>query len=1173
MASSRDSAKPDSDGRKTPTQSDLVQPTAEKLSINIPGQGTADAASHHPDSVPKKKKQADGTPKAASGRRNFHPSNGHGNEGGGRRPHVRSRSSFSSGYNRHYSEFGMSEVEPSNHNDHHGRGPTAHMDSGFDRMTEEPRWETKEEKRLREDEHKLRYWRRWGPYLSERQWATVREDYSAEGDPWNHFPHEIARSRTYRWGEDGIAGISDNHCRMAFSLAFWNGKDRMLKERLFGLANNQGNHGEDVKELYYYLDNTPTHSYMKMLYKYPQEAYPYEQLVRESEMRGRDVTEFEITDTDLFDESKYWDIFIEYAKDEEDENAISVRISAYNRGPEPADLHIIPQLFFKNYWFWPKVTPEKPTLQQVGEGIVQADHPELARKYMYCSSSPAPSAPAPKRGQAPEPVSDEEVQPTLLFTENDTNFERLYGGRNISHYAKDAFHDHIIPGHRLEKDRPQLVRKTRPIKRQVVKTIRKPGNLTRATTAKERPALDERNDEVTLEDAEHQWIEEEIIEEVDDVEEYFEQPTNLEPTRGYVNPDKVGTKCGAHYKFEQVPANGGCAVVRLKLTSQTPDQDPTIDDDELFDNLVEARRSEADEFYTRLASGPVSDDMRNIMRQALAGMLWNKQYYCFIQSEWLAGDPGQPAPPEGRKWIRNTDWKHLHMEDILSMPDKWEYPFPCVWDTAFHTIPLAIVDPWYAKKQLDLFTREWYMKPDGSLPSYEWNFGDVNPPVHAWAVFRVFKIERKMYGREDLDFLERVFQKLLLCFTQFVNKFENGFLGLDNIAPFNRSEQLPVPGTLRQIDGLSWMAFFSLQMLNMSLELAKHNHNYEAMASKFFEHFIWLSESINPSPDSSEMSCWDEEDGFYYDTLQHSPGDAQIIKVRSLVGLMSLFPVLAIEPWVFKRFPSFAARFQWFVQNRPALAARNVMSTSGKRERRLLSVVSKERLKRILEKMLDETEFLSSYGVRSLSKHHQSNPFKAFGDEFAVGYWPGDSQSPMFGGNSNWRGPIWVAPNLLLIESLQRFYQYYGPEELKVECPTGSGDFMDLAQVAEELQHRIISMFTRDARGQRACNAGVAMLDHDPHFRDLVPFHEFFHADTGAGLGASHQCGWTGCVAAMILQSGLTYGVRTPRTPRSTAAHYFDEQLTEADTKSDAGSTSTVPWTNAISRPPSPDEL
>lgn len=1088
------------------------------------------------------------------------------NSNGRPRTHARSRSSFSSGYNR------RAESETHENGGHH-KGPTSAMDSAFDRISAEPMWETREEKRLKEDENKTRYWRRWGPYLSERQWSTVREDYSADGDPWNHFPHEIARSRTYRWGEDGIAGVSDNHGRMCFSLAFWNGKDRMLKERLFGLANNQGNHGEDVKELYYYLDNTPSHSYMKMLYKYPQEAYPYDQLVRESQMRGRDVTEFEITDTDLFDDSRYWDIFVEYAKDDDDENAISVRISAYNRGPEPADLHIIPQLFFKNYWFWPKETPEKPTIQQVGDYVVQADHPELPRSFLYCSTSPAPSAPPPKRGQAPEPVSDEEVVPELLFTENETNFERLYGGRNTNIYAKDGFHDQIIPNHRLEKDRPKLIRKTRPVKRQVVKTVRKPGNLTKASKTAKDGADPGAPADIQLEDAEHQWVEEEIVEEVDDIEEYFEQPEDQSPTRDYVNPDKIGTKMGAHYKFEQVPAFGGCAVVRMKLTSKTPDEDPAIDDDEQFDNLVEDRRIEADDFYSRIASGAISDDMKNIMRQALAGMLWNKQHYCFIQSEWLAGDPGQPPPPPGRKWIRNTDWKHLHMEDILSMPDKWEYPFPCVWDTAFHTIPLAIVDPWFAKKQLDLFTREWYMKPDGSLPSYEWNFGDVNPPVHAWAVFRVFKIERKMYGREDLDYLERVFQKLLLCFTQFVNKFEHGFLGLDNIAPFNRSEQLPVPGKLRQIDGLSWMAFFSLQMLNMSLELAKHNHNYEAMASKFFEHFIWLSESINPSPDSEDISCWDEEDGFYYDTLQHGPGDAQIIKVRSLVGLMSLFPVLAIEPWVFKRFPSFAARFDWFVNNRPALAARTVMSTGGKRERRLLSVVSKERLEKILRRMLDETEFLSSYGVRSLSKFHQTEPFKAFGDEYSVEYWPGDSRSPMFGGNSNWRGPIWVAPNLLLIESLQRFYQYYGPEDFKVECPSGSGDFMDLAQVAEELQHRIISMFTRDARGVRACNGGVAMLDHDPNFRDLVHFHEFFHADTGAGLGASHQCGWTGCVAAMILQSGLTYGVRTPRTPRSTAAHYFDEHLTDADGKSDAGSVSTMPHSAGISRPPSPDEL
>ncbi|SNX85801.1 related to glucosidase I [Melanopsichium pennsylvanicum] len=1081
----------------------------------------------------------------------------------------------------------------SEHDLGHGRGPTGNLNHAVDARSHGHPWISVEDQRLQEDIDKKRHWKRWGPYLSERQWGTVREDYSANGDAWSHFPHESARSRTYRWGEDGLAGLSDNHCRMGLSLALWNGKDRMLKERLFGLANNEGNHGEDVKELYWYLDSTPTHSYMKMLYKYPQESYPYELFVRESRNRSRDVAEFEVTDTDLFDEDKYWDVFIEYAKDKDEENAISIRISAYNRGAEPADLHIIPQLVFRNYWFWPKEEPPKPKMKQTGDYVIQTDHPELGRYHLYCSTSPAPSAPPAKRGQAPEPISDEEVVPELLFTENETNFERLYNGSNKNIYAKDAFHDHIVPAHRQEKDRPKAVEKTRNIKKTIVRQERRPvhrdpeaiapkADGASADAQPEAAAAEKQFGTVgPVEDQEYEVvdIEEEIVEE----EKYLEDPDETKPPRDYVNPNKEGTKAGAHYVFRQVPPFGGCAVVRMKLTPKTPSQDAAIDDDEQFDTTVESRRSEADEFYAKLISGPMSDDMKNVMRQALAGMLWNKQFYMFVQPEWLRGDPGQPAPPPERKHIRNHDWRHLHMEDILSMPDKWEYPFSAVWDSAFHCIPLAMVDPAFAKKQLDLFTREWYMKPDGALPAYEWNFSDVNPPVHAWATFRVFKIERKMYGREDLDFLERVFQKLLINFTWWVNRkdssgsnvFEGGFLGLDNIGPFNRSEPLPTGGTLRQADGTAWMAFYALNMLNMALELAKHNPTYEDIASKFFEHFIFISDamSFHDTFDDESTSLWSDKDGFYYDAIQWGPGNSQVIPVKSLVGLIPLYATLTIEPSALKRFPSFAKRMQWFLDNRPEMADRNIanMKVGGRGDRRLLSMVSRERLELILKRMLDENEFLSPHGVRSLSKDHQKNPFhvNVGGEDFGVGYWPGDSHSPMFGGNSNWRGPIWICVNFLLIESLQRFYQYYG-DSFKVECPTGSGDYMHLGHVAEELSHRLLGIFLRDDQGRRANNGGIPMLDYAPEFRDLVHFYEFFHGDTGKGLGASHQCGWTGLIAYTIYSTGASYGLaQTPRTPKSTAAHYFDEHLTE-DGRSEAGS---VPYSNAYSRPPSPDEL
>ncbi|KAG6372413.1 Six-hairpin glycosidase-like protein [Boletus reticuloceps] len=942
--------------------------------------------------------------------------------------------------------------------------------------------------RLQQDDARLRHWKRWGPYLSDRQWAsliqhrpscaTVREDYSDNGDAWNHFPHEHARSRAYRWGEDGIGGISDNHQRLCFSLSLWNGEDRMLKERLFGVTGHQGNHGEDVKELYYYLDSTPSHSYMKFLYKYPQRKYPYEELVTENVHRDRNVTEYEILDSDAFDDDRYWDVFMEYAKDEDDPDSIYVRITSYNRGPEPATLHIIPQLWFRNTWSWPAVKPPMPSLGgSVTENNIQyikTKHPTMEKYFMYCLPSPPP---VDAEGVF---VTDDDVviQPELIFAENDTNFRRLYGGQNTSPYTKDAFHDHIIPCHHP-------------------------------------------------------------------VSESHGPPP-------FVNPEKRGTKSAAHYIFQDVPGNGGCAVVRIRLTPRSVSKVLNLEDEVAFDGVIEERREEADEFYNSLVFGPMSDDFKQIMRQALGGMLWTKQYYHFVQKEWIDGDPAQPPPPPGRKYIRNKEWHNMHIDDILSMPDKWEYPFFAAWDTAFHCIPLAVVDPTFAKKQLDVLTREWYMKPDGQIPAYEWNFSDVNPPVHAWATFRVFKIERKLTGREDLPFLERVFQKLLLNFTWWVNRkdagghniFEGGFLGLDNIGIFNRSEPLPTGGSLRQADGTAWMAFYCLNMLNIALELAKHNAVYEDIASKFFEHFIFIADAMTYMSGDNERSLWNEEDGMYYDAIQFEPGNSTQLPVRSLVGLIPLYATLVLEPAVLSRFPGFKKRVEWFIDHRPEVSARNManMKVSGRGERRLLALASKERLVRILEKMLNEDEFLSEYGIRSLSKLHKDKPYGMYvrGEQHEIRYWPGESHSGMFGGNSNWRGPIWLAVNFLLIESLQRFYQYYG-DDLQVECPTGSGEYMNLVEVAEEIQHRIIHIFGRDAEGKRATNGGNPKLDSDPHFRDYVWFYEFFHADSGRGLGASHQTGWSGLVAYHILQSGVTCRLpRTPRTPRSLVNHYFD---------------------------------
>ncbi|KAL8643057.1 MAG: hypothetical protein Q9228_000296 [Teloschistes exilis] len=912
-----------------------------------------------------------------------------------------------------------------------------------------------EEKRLKEDRERSRYWKRWGSYLAERQWATVREDYSENGDAWSHFTHDHARSRAFRWGEDGIAGVSDSHGFQNIAFSFWNEKDDFLKERLFGLSNPQGNHGESIKEAHFHLDNTPTHSYMKYLYKYPQCKFPYQDLVAENARRGKLDREYQLADTGVFTDNRYWDIFIEVAKEDEDE--LLFRATAWNRGPEPAPLHIVPHVWFRNTWSWGREPiSKKPSIRQIAPLTAQSKHWKLGDRFLQLSPSPAIGP------------SGDDIQPQMIFTENDTNYKLLYGGTNAQPYVKDAFHRLIVDGE-----------------------------------------------------------------------------------RGAINPRCSGTKSAAWFAFDECDgvAPQDCAVVRFRLSKKHEG----YLDEEVFDDVIEQRRREADEFFWRISPLPMTDDLRNIQRQALSGMLWCKQYYHFIWDQWANGDPGLPPPPLGRKAVRNRGWKHMHLDDILSMPDSWEYPFFAAWDTAFHALPLAMMDPEFAKKQLDLLTREWYMHPNGQLPAYEWNFGDVNPPVHAWSVFRVFKIERKLYGRSDLDFLERVFQKLLMNFSWWTNRkdvdgknvFEGGFLGLDNIGLFNRSDPLPTGGQLEQADSTGWMAFYSLSMLNISLELSKHRRIYEDIASKFFEHFIMISEAMTYPSEGKEASLWNEKDGFYYDAISWGGPWSMQLPVRSLVGLIPLYAVLTLEPELINKFPSFKRRLQWFVDNRNDVAERNIASlkSRGKEDRLLLSLVNKDRLVQILKRMLDETEFLSEHGIRSLSKYHQDHPYamEVNGQEFKVGYVPGDSDSGLFGGNSNWRGPVWLAVNTLLVESLQRFHMFYG-NSLQVECPTGSGDYMHLGHVAEEIQHRLQHLFVQGDDGRRAVNDGNDLFDFDQHWKDYIWFYEFFDADTGRGLGASHQCGWTGLIAKMIHDTGMNCRLpQTPRTPTAAAAHYFDD--------------------------------
>ncbi len=872
-----------------------------------------------------------------------------------------------------------------------------------------------ERKRLEEAREQGTPWRKWGPYLSERQWGTVREDYSQDGNAWNYFTHDQARSRAYRWGEDGLAGISDDQQLLCFALALWNGQDPILKERLFGLANSEANHGEDVKEYYYYLDSTPTHSYMKYLYKYPQASYPYEDLVRVNGQRSRAEMEYELLDTGVFDGDRYFDVFVEVAKAGPDDLLFNIEVA--NRGPEPAVLHVLPTLWFRNTWSWRADSP-KPALAAVaGAAAVQATHEELGTRFFYCDGAPA-----------------------LLFTENESNNERLFGAANASPYVKDAFHQAVIHGQS---------------------------------------------------DA--------------------------------VNPAQVGTKAAAHYQLT-VPA-GATAVIRLRLSDQAPDA--LADPFGGFDAVFAARLAEADAFYAGITPDNLSADAARVIRQALSGMLWTKQFYNYDVDRWLeerGADPLAPASSR-RPAPRNSQWYHMVNADIISMPDKWEYPWYAAWDLAFHTIALLMVDPDFAKHQLDLMLRHNYLHPSGQIPAYEWNFGDVNPPVHAWATIFNYLAEQQTEGGGDLDFLEHAFQKLSLNFTWWVNRkdptgknvFEGGFLGLDNIGVFDRSAPLPTGGQLEQADGTAWMALFSQNMLQMALELARHDPIYEAMATKFFEHFLWIAAAMDRMGDHQD-EMWDEEDGFFYDLLRLPDGRAGRLKVRSMVGLLPLCASTIISPEQYDGLANFRERAVWFARNRPELLANihNVFQT-GHGGRHLLSILDETKLRRVLARMLDEEEFFSPYGIRALSRYHLEHPFvlTVGGQEFRVSYLPAESDSGMFGGNSNWRGPIWMPVNALLVRALVNLYMFYG-DDFTVECPTGSGRQMTLYQVAEEISNRLAAIFLRNEQGQRPVFGGAAKFQEDPHWRDHILFYEYFHGDNGAGLGASHQTGWTGLVAKLM---------------------------------------------------------
>ncbi|MDB4874997.1 MAG: uncharacterized protein JWM41_1443 [Gemmatimonadetes bacterium] len=883
---------------------------------------------------------------------------------------------------------------------------------------------TEEERRLKEARNGEAPWRLWGPYLAERAWGTVREDYSANGDAWGYFPHDHARSRAYRWNEDGLLGVCDEGQRLCFALALWNGADPYLKERAFGLSGHEGNHGEDAKDYWFYLDNVPSHAYMRALYKYPQRAFPYGRLREENGRRGKDDPEFELLDTGSFDDDRYFDVTVEYAKGSPTD--LLVRITVANRGPEDATLDVLPTLWFRNGWSW-GTRGYRPSLAALdtrdGSAQVLAEHEALGRYHLTC-----------------------EGEPELLFTGNETNTWALYQSPNQSPYVKDAFHEYVVNGHREA-----------------------------------------------------------------------------------VNPAREGTKSAARYRV--TVAAGGEHVIRLRLSA---DVNGPAAFGEAFDALFARRIAEADAFYEPLAPPEVSSDERLVQRQAFAGLLWSKQFYHYDVHRWLLGDPAQPPPPPERWHGRNHSWTHVNNHDIISMPDTWEYPWYAAWDLAFHAIPLAMVDPQLAKEQLVLLLREWYMHPNGQLPAYEWEFGDVNPPVHAWAAMRVYQIDRRATGTGDVKFLERVFHKLLINFTWWVNRkdvdgrnvFQGGFLGLDNIGVFNRSEQLPGGARLDQSDGTSWMAMFCLNMLAIALELARQDDAYEDVATKFLEHYFHIAHSMNDraaAVGEDDADLWDNEDEFYYDLLRLPDGTKTYVRARSMVGLIPLLAVETMDHEVLEKLPSFRARLEWFLRNRSDLVGDAASVTrTGEFHRHLFAVVSAPRLRAILSRMLAEEEFLSPYGLRSLSRWHAEHPFRlrVNGTDLGeVGYEPAESRTGLFGGNSNWRGPVWFPLNYLIIEALQKFDWYYGPT-FTVEHPVGSKQMLTLWEVSVELSRRLIRIFIRH-EGRRAVFGGTEKFQHDPYWRDLVPFHEYFHGDVGAGLGASHQTGWTALVAKLIQQSGV----------------------------------------------------
>jgi hypothetical protein len=881
---------------------------------------------------------------------------------------------------------------------------------------------TAEQDRLDEAREREVPWKYWGPYLSERQWGTVREDYSENGDAWNYFSHDQARSRAYRWGEDGLAGISDERQRLCFALALWNGRDPILKERHFGLTNSEGNHGEDVKEYYFYLDSTPTHSYMKYLYKYSQTAFPYADLVETNRRRGKSEFEYELLDTGVFDEDRYFDVFVEYAK--ESPHDILIEVAAHNRGPDLAELHVLPTLWFRNLWSWSR-SSLRPSLRQLdrsaGYGVIAAQHPELDEFYLYCD------------GDVP-----------LLFTENETNTKRIFGVPNRTPYVKDGINNYVVLGH---------------------------------------------------EDA--------------------------------VNPAKTGTKASAHYRLVVDP--GGQQILRLRFSKVAPAEverfyGPRGPFGGHFEEVLRARRREADEFYAVITPEALDVDAANVMRQALAGMLWSKQFYHYDVDQWLEERGSDPFKPSRKAAPRNDLWHHMYNGDVISMPDKWEYPWYAAWDLAFHILSLTLVDPDFGKQQLRLMLRERYMHPNGQIPAYEWNFGDVNPPVHAWATIFTYRLEKAQMGEGDREWLKSCFQKLLLNFTWWVNRkdrtgrnvFEGGFLGLDNIGVFDRSAPLPTGGYLEQADGTAWMALYCQNMLEIAAELAMTDPDYEDMALKFCEHFLWIGSAMTHLGEDTGM--WDEEDGFFYDVLRLPSGEAHRLKVRSMVGLLPLCAATSYEGELAAKNPELVDRFQWFLSARPELyAAIHDPMKLGVAGRRLGSILDETKLRRVLARMLDEDEFFSPFGIRSLSRYHADHPYviHAGDQEYRVSYLAAESDTGMFGGNSNWRGPIWMPVNALIVRALLQYYLYYG-DAFTVECPTGSGRHMTLYEVAEEIGRRLGNIFLKDKDGRRAVYGGTRKFQEDPHWRDCILFYEYFHGDNGAGLGASHQTGWTGIIARSL---------------------------------------------------------